>query len=45
MISVKIIVAAGPHLGTDDIVKKLPDNMTVGTLKNIFSKMFNIAAD
>jgi len=42
MLKLTIVIAGGPLLGKEPLTKKFPDNTTVGSLKNIFSKILNI---
>lgn len=45
MLKLKIVIAAGPLLGKNPLNKKFPENTTVQTLKNVFSKLLQIPAD
>ncbi len=46
MLRLHIVVAAGPFLGKKEpIIKKFPDNTSIGNLKNVFSKLLQIPAE
>lgn len=45
MVSLTLVVAAGPSLGKPEKVKKFPDNTTILSLKSVLSKLYGIPND
>ena len=45
MLQLTIVIAGGPLVGKENLSKKFPDNTTVSTLKNVFSKLLQIPSD